>query len=267
MTQKKEVQAKQPDNGMKSLVKSANENFEKLLKDSGASLSWTHESMHVLFALNKNPSLRKCSKESIKEAIYNLATVGLTLNPALGYCYLIPRKGEAVLDISYKGFIKIATDEFNISNIHTGIVHSNDFFDLKIKDEGICFEHKPVVFGEKGEAIGSYAVAWTRDTNKAIIETMDMKELEKIKNSSQAAGTSFSPWNGDFSDQMRRKSPLRRLFNMLPKSGNQYRIAEAFRIDNENFDADFKNAKPREEKKPKSFDDFIEVEEQEIEEN
>ena len=43
------------------------------------------------------------NKQSVIDAVINIAAIGLSLNPALREAYLVPRNPSIVLDISYRG--------------------------------------------------------------------------------------------------------------------------------------------------------------------
>jgi len=67
--------------------------------------------------LQNNETLRKATPDSIMNAVINVARTSLTLNPTLKLCYLIPRDGKCVLDVSYIGLIKILRDNRCIKDI------------------------------------------------------------------------------------------------------------------------------------------------------
>src|SRR3569833_439636 len=47
-------------------------------------------------------------KQSVMNAVKNIAAIGISLNPARKQAYLVPRGGKICLDISYIGLIDIA---------------------------------------------------------------------------------------------------------------------------------------------------------------
>ncbi len=65
----------------------------------------------VLMLVAKDENLRNCSKESILQAIIDAANFGLIPNKLSGHAYLIPYKGEASLQIGYKGYVKKFDEE------------------------------------------------------------------------------------------------------------------------------------------------------------
>lgn len=52
-------------------------------------VTWAEESQFALQAIQKNDKLAQCIPHTVQNAVINVAAVGLTLNPALGYAYLV----------------------------------------------------------------------------------------------------------------------------------------------------------------------------------
>ena len=63
--------------------------FEKIA-DTHKMVVWREESEFALQAFNKNAFLAKCDPSTVQAAIKNVASVGLTLNPAHQLAYLVP---------------------------------------------------------------------------------------------------------------------------------------------------------------------------------
>ena len=60
------------------------------------SLTWQKESQFAMQLFQKNESLTKTAAgnpASAQNAIINVAAIGITLNPASGLAYLVPRDG------------------------------------------------------------------------------------------------------------------------------------------------------------------------------
>ena len=99
--------------------------FEKIAREHQL-VKWAEESQFAHQAFQRNTKLHECTKWSVQDAIINIAAVGLTLNPAFGYAYLVPEYDSSLketlchLRISFKGLIKVATDSGVISWIVTG---------------------------------------------------------------------------------------------------------------------------------------------------
>ena len=93
----------------KDLVLVAKSKFVDLVKETSSPLLWEKEMSFALQAISGNSALEKCNPNSITTTMVNVALTGLTLNPKKAYCYLIPRGGKAILDISYQGMIFLMT--------------------------------------------------------------------------------------------------------------------------------------------------------------
>ena len=95
------------------LIDAAKPKFELILAEDDTGVDWEKESVFAYQALSKNRftmDVARQNPDSVRLAMINVASVGLTLNPALGYAFLVPRDGAICLDIGYQGLIKIATD-------------------------------------------------------------------------------------------------------------------------------------------------------------
>jgi recombination protein RecT len=223
----------------KELVAKVEDKFLQVVQETGSQLSWVKESGFALQCLDNNPMLQKCDQASVMKAIYNVALTGLTLNPKLAYCYLVPRGNKAVLDISYQGLIYLMTNTLNVKYLHADEIFENDEFDYYTDQTGIKLHHRPNKFGDRGKSIGAFAVAYLTD-GECIAVVLNNNEIEAIKKTSQSANSKFSPWV-TFEGEMRKKTAVKRLWKIIPKTD---KVAEAtlegINIDNDNFDATFK---------------------------
>ena len=122
------------------------------------------ESIFAMQMLMKNDfSLKTANNNprSVRLAMINVASTGLTLNPANGYAYLVPRDGAIVLDISYKGLIKIATDAGSVEWARADLVYSADEF--VYNGPAVIPQHKSNPFsGNRGEVIGEHRELFRR---------------------------------------------------------------------------------------------------------
>ena len=79
--------------------------------------------------------LRKCTPASIRKSVKNVALTGITLNPAQGLAYLIPRKIDKIqtccLDFSYKGLCHVAVQSGAVYDIAAYVVYSEDEFHVE----------------------------------------------------------------------------------------------------------------------------------------
>ena len=97
---------------MSNLVEYINEQeglFLPVISDE--SVTWCKEKQFAIQALSSNDYLAKVAegnRTSLQNAIINIASIGISLNPALKHAYLVPRKGGVCLDISYMGLLHLA---------------------------------------------------------------------------------------------------------------------------------------------------------------
>lgn len=218
-----------------SAIASAKERFVHI---AGAPKAYDVESIFAMQALMKTDfAMQTANKNprSVQLAMINVASTGLTLNPANGYAYLVPRDGAIVLDISYKGLIKIATDTGSIEWARADVVHEADEF-VYNGPAGIP-THKANPFKERGAIVGVYCIAKTA-SGDILTEVMDMAELEKIRGKSSAYARNRNgqhapsgPWIEWF-EQMAKKAVIKRASKTWPYTDKSGRIAEAIEIAN-----------------------------------
>jgi len=150
-------------------------------------VTWAEESQFALQSIQKNPKLAGCVVTTVQNAIINVAAVGLTLNPALGYAYLVPEGvkqpdnkylDECMLRVSFKGLLKIATDSGSIKWAKAEVVKANDTFTYN----GPCQQpiHQMNPFADRGATVGVYCIAKTFDGD-FLVDVMDAGEINKIK--------------------------------------------------------------------------------------
>jgi recombination protein RecT len=201
-------------------------------------VAWAEESQFAFQAIQKNEKLSQCSVLTVQNAVINVAAVGLTLNPALGYAYLVP-ESEKVKDqnnrdvwvqycqlrVSFKGLLKIATDSGSILWAKAEIVKAKDLF----KYRGPCAlpEHEMDAFGDRGDTIGVYCVAKTHQGD-LLVDVMSSKEIAQIRAAAKQDGV-WSKWH----DEMAKKAILKRASKQWPKTDRDDRLDRAIAVVNE----------------------------------
>lgn len=188
-----------------------------LAADRDQVLDFAKEAGFAMQVLKANDYLAKLDQNSIRDSIIQVALTGLTLNPALKFAYLIPRGGKCTLDISYIGMIKILTDAGTVKNIDAAVVYEGDDFEF-IRGTNPSLYHKPNFKTEI--KIGAYAVAYFRDGGSQA-EFLPKTEIEKISKTSESLKNEktakYSPWT-NWGDEMWKKTVLKRMFKILPKT-------------------------------------------------
>lgn len=165
-------------------------------------------------------SANDAAKMSLAHAIVNVAALGLSLNPAAGHAYLVPRDGRVVLDQSYRGMLKIAYDCNSIASCGTELVYEGDEFEWK------SFDEKPVHKFDPWDAdrftvddpwkglLGGYCTA-RLPSGFYLVSRMTAEELRQIRRESRAkkADTPWEKWG----TEMLKKTLVRRAVKMWPQ--------------------------------------------------
>lgn len=172
-----------------------NEFIEVLVNDN---VAFKQEAYFAVQILEKNDYALRIARnapKSLKNAIINVATIGLSLNPTMGLAYLVPRKNEICLDISYLGLIKLAQDVGGVIDVKAEIVHEKDTFEITgaFKEPNHAFSP----FSDRGGVVGAYVVART-PSDHYLTTVMPISEIKLIRDSSESyknANTrKYSPW-------------------------------------------------------------------------
>lgn len=206
---------------------------DRFVTVAGDLVNYDKESIFAMQALMKTDWAMKIANEnpqSVQLAMVNVASTGLTLNPANAYAYLVPRDGAIVLDISYKGLIKIATDSGAILWARADVVYEQDTF--AYHGPALIPEHNADVFKvDRGPLIGAYCIAKTRDGD-VLTEVMAAAEIEKIRGKSDLYKKKQSgPWVEWFV-QMVKKAVIKRASKTWPYTGHSGKLFEAIELAN-----------------------------------
>lgn len=197
----------------KEIIQSVKEQFLSISKGNGNIVNYATEANFAMQIINNSPQLQGCHPESIKAAVTNVAACGLSLNPALGLAYLVPRGGMCCLDISYRGLVKLATEYGNLEMVSAEIVREKDSFIYKGPFSAPIHEFD--LFCDKnnrGNIRGVYCIAKMKNGN-LLVGGMGYEEIKKIKALSKA---SKGPWI-DFEEQMAKKAIIKRESKLWPK--------------------------------------------------
>lgn len=249
---KNEVQLSRPQ----QMVMQAKNAFEKSNKYE---MDFNREANFAVQILEANPFLMKANPNSIKNAIINISLTGLTLNPALKYAYLVPRKTanslELCLDISYIGMIKLLTDAGAVKYVNADVICENDEYNFS-QGSDAYLNHKPAL-KDRGEMVGAYAIAYFRDGGSQFI-ILNQEDIHAIRACSESykneKSRKHSPWV-KWEAEMWKKSALRRLYKILPKTDFSDKLIAAISVDHENVQSDT----VEEDRLADIFDDYEEV--------
>lgn len=174
----------------------------------------------TMTTIRTTPELRQADVGSLLGGVMQAAQLGLEPG-LLGQCYLLPfknnKKGitEVQFIIGYKGMIDLARRSGHIQSIYAHAVYENDDFEYELGLDP-KLKHIPTMDSEKGDFIGSYAVAHFKDGGYQF-EFMPKVEIDKRRNSSPGGRSKYSPWN-NYYEEMANKTVIRHMWKYLPIS-------------------------------------------------
>lgn len=169
------------------------------------------------------------NRQSVVDAVTNVAAIGISLNPAKKQAYLVPRDNQICLDISYMGLIDLAVDCGSILWAQANLVYEKENFQIAGFDRPPVHERNPLA-KDKGALVGAYVVAKTRDGDY-LTDVMSIDEIYAIRDRSSAWKAWVSkqkkcPWVTD-EGEMCRKTVVKRGSKYWPRITNDDRLQKA----------------------------------------
>lgn len=169
-------------------------------------------------AIATNPKLVEASRHSFLAACQKAAQDGLLPDGREAAFVTFRNNKSGTYEVQYlpmtQGILKKVRNSGELSSINSQVVYEKDEFDYWVDEMGEHLKHKPLLTGERGKRLFVYAVARTKDGG-VYVEAMTEDQVMAVKAVSRAKD---GPWQGDFEDEMWRKSAIRRLSKRLPMS-------------------------------------------------
>lgn len=172
----------------------------------------------ALTSLRTVRHLPECTQESFAGALMSCAQLGLEPGGPAGEAYLLPffnrKRGvyEVQLVIGYQGMVKLFWQSPMARHLDAQVVYENDHFEYEYGLEPRLV-HRPSLTG-RGRPIAYYAVASMTNGGSAFV-VLSPDDVERIRRRSKAKDD--GPWQTDY-DAMAKKTAIRQLFKILPKS-------------------------------------------------
>lgn len=183
------------------------------------SINFEREAGFAIQQISSKDYTLKCAmgnRQSVVDAVTNIAAIGISLNPAKKQAYLVPRDGKICLDISYMGLLDLAIDSGSIMWGQSRLVHEADAFELNGLDRLPDHKYKPFA-KDRGPVVGVYVTVKTRHGDY-LTDTMSYEDCLAIRDRSQAWKSSKSgPWKTD-EGEMIKKTVIKRAYKLWPKS-------------------------------------------------
>lgn len=190
---------------------------------SNKSLNFEIEAGFAVQQLEANDYLLKVAlnnRQSVINAVTNVAAIGISLNPARKQAYLVPRDQKVFLDISYVGLTDLATQSGSIVWAKAELVCEGDSFTMG--EPGSMPKHAFNPFSkDRGDVVGAYVVAKTPG-GEYLCEAMSIGDIHAIRDRSSAwrayksKGVSC-PWVTD-PGEMCKKTVIKRASKLWPKN-------------------------------------------------
>ncbi len=212
--------------------------FNALARVHGA-VNFKREASFAMQILKENGYLMGVAMEnqdSLRMAIINVASIGLTLSPLKSLAYLVPRSNKGVrkvtLVISYRGHVHLAAECGAIKWAKAEIVHKRDGF--KLRGVGKTPFHDFDPFTDRGPIVGVYCVAKTRG-DEYLVDFMTIDEVYKIRERSESwkafkkDSSKQGPWNTDESEMI-KKTMILRARKMWPMVDSHERIEKSLEV-------------------------------------
>jgi len=195
--------------------------FANVLTDR--SLNFEREAEFAIQVITSSEYATKVAmqnRQSVANAITNIAAIGISLNPAKKQAYLVPRDGRICLDISYIGLMDLAMSTGAIRWAQAELVYAADAFSLNGFDKPPTHSYNPFA-KDRGDVIGVYVVVKTADGDY-LTETMSIEDVNAIRDRSSAwkawvSKNKSCPWVTD-PGEMAKKTVVKRGYKYWPKT-------------------------------------------------
>lgn len=213
-------------------IDEAKDKFTQIAQAEGNMLNYQKEAMFAMQSVQNNSYLTDAAKnnpQSLRDAVINVASIGLSLNPAEKLAYLVPRDKRACLDISYIGLIKLATDTGSILWAKAALVYEADVFEMTGVNSVPIHKFSPFA-KNRGQIVGGYSIAKLHNGDYMV----DVQAEEYFNRCRNVAKTK-AIWDA-WPEAMRLKTLIKVGSKFWPKSK---KLDAAIHYLNENEGADF----------------------------
>ena len=217
-------------------IYSTRESFVSVL--TNRSMSFEKEAGFAIQIITANDyacTVAMSNRQSVINAVNNVAAIGISLNPAKRQAYLVPRDGRICLDISYMGLLDLAIESGGVKWGQAELVHEKDTFQLCGIDKPPVHQRDPFA-KDRGPIVGAYVVVKTA-TGDYLTTCMSIGEVFEIRDRSSAWKAYVSkkrscPWVTD-EGEMIKKTVIKRAYKMWPKGDGGGGLERAIQYLNE----------------------------------
>jgi recombination protein RecT len=184
----------------------------------------------VITAMNLTPELATADRRSLLNAATKAASDGLLPDGREGALVIFNDRKTNKKMVQWMpmvaGIIKKLRQSGEIASIAARVVYQGEIDTGRFKyiiDEGAeRLTHEPMLWGDRGKAVLVYATARFKD-GTVQNEPMTMADVEKARAVSRTGKSEYGPW-AQWTDEMMRKTAIRRLAKYLPLSAEDNRL-------------------------------------------
>lgn len=196
------------------------------------SIRFEAEAGFAIQALTANEYAMKIAlsnRQSVINAVTNIAAIGISLNPAKKQAYLVPRDGRICLDISYMGLMDLAIASGSLKWGQCRLVHEADDFELVGIDKEPVHRFRPFA-KDRGPIVGVYCVVKTSEGDY-LTHCMEIGDVYAIRDRSSAWKAYVEkkrscPWVTD-EGEMVKKTCVKQAYKYWPKTERSTRLEQA----------------------------------------
>ena len=170
----------------------------------------------VKSTLNANPDLQNLERTSLLSSIMKAAQDGLVVDGK--EAAIIPFKGKATYIPMVAGLVKKIRQHSKFANLSYGIIYQNEVdtgrFEY-VKGDSEYLKHDPIIFGDRGEPIGAYAIVTTDDGTKFRAVLRKDQIVKRLAKGMQ--GGAKVEWQ----DEFWLKTAIKAVYKIAPNSGDE----------------------------------------------
>lgn len=202
----------------------------------------------TLTAIQQNPDLVQADRQSLFTGITRAAQDGLLPDGREGALVIFNRKAGNGWSKHVQWMPMVAGIIKRLAqsgiSIDAQVVYENDEFSQTLGDDAAIHHKAPPLGKPRGEPLGAYAIARTRD-GLVFREVMDVDQIEQVRSASRAKDS--GPW-AQWWTEMARKTVIRRLSKRLPITDPS--VTDAIQRDDELYDFDATEPEAQDQPKP-----------------
>ncbi len=178
---------------------------------------------------DKKPALSVCTRDSIANALLNMAVQGL--NPAKNQCHFIVHGKVLVCRRSYFGTASVARRVLNCTDVHAEVVYADDEFEYEIRgDRKRVIKHDQKLENIKmDQIVAAYCVITYPDERPDYTEIMTWDQILTSWKKAAVDTTKANSPHKEFPDQMAKRTVINRACKLaINMTGDQDLLIQHF---------------------------------------